>query len=671
MPHVGKSHLTPSIYLAILLAFGVGCAEDEVGRRLDAEIECDEGFVLSAGKCVPMPGTINGRICDRYTGQWLEGVSVSLGQESSASATTDDAGHYTLSDVPAGVQEVYVDGEAYDNRYVANVGPGGEIVLGPDECVSVLGSFFGFACDDTGIPLEGVAVTIDDAAQTSVMSDSTGFFDFKNIIAGAYNLTIYGANTTTSRSIDIPAGADTDVGPSACGEPLPPSGPLGELTGYACAPEVGVLGGAQVWIELEDDQIVESTTGVDGYFQLANVPVGDQVLWVKLNNQFMIARAVTAVEGASAEVDFGACAVGVSFNHEMEVCGVLDQTFDPPPLDLLFLVDTTGSMGSPIQNLQTNMLEIYQSISQTVDDALFAVANYEDFPEYAASTDRPFTLVQPLTSDTTLMQAGIESLTDAYGYPTGGGGGDIASAYEAIYQAATGEGLDVNGNGSYTDATGGDIAPSSVGWRDGSARIVVLVTDAPGRNPDTGDAAPTGAHGSSEVLQALADHNVLVVGISAADGAFPDMELLANGTSATIEDGFDVDGDGLYTSNGDIAPAGPLVFKTDTTGQLMGTVGSDVAYALSTAVDALLPTKVVAELGGADATGLEITSDPPFYDDVNIGEQACFNITISGSLPLGEEGESRDIRVEIVWEDGTLVESEGVTVTVTPDDQDS
>ena len=145
-------------------------------------------------------------------------------------------------------------------------------------------------------------------------------------------------------------------------------------------------------------------------------------------------------------------------------------TTTPPegsPLDVVFLVDVTGSMGGEISNLKNGLNTIVASIRASNANSSFAVAKFADYPvsPYGDATlfDVPYALVTPLTENLTAVSSGINSLTIT-------SGADAAeSGTSALAALASGAGL---------TWPGGSVAPSNVGFRADSKRVVVIVTDA-------------------------------------------------------------------------------------------------------------------------------------------------------------------------------------------------
>ncbi|MEV4417989.1 Calx-beta domain-containing protein, partial [Catellatospora sp. NPDC049609] len=165
----------------------------------------------------------------------------------------------------------------------------------------------------------------------------------------------------------------------------------------------------------------------------------------------------------------------------------------PPNPDIVFLADTTGSMGSAINNVKTNAADILTAVSTAQPSAQFAAANYRDIADTP-----PFEVDQALTADQALVQAGINSWT-------AGGGGDFAEdGLNALYQLATG----------------------AVTFRGDGTRIVVIFGDAPSHEP-------SGGHTRAEVIAALQAADVRVVAVNVGGGGLNNGGQIEAVTTAT------------------------------------------------------------------------------------------------------------------------------------------
>jgi hypothetical protein len=135
--------------------------------------------------------------------------------------------------------------------------------------------------------------------------------------------------------------------------------------------------------------------------------------------------------------------------------------------DVMFVFDTTGSMGGALNEAQEEIQEAMTQIGSSLPDAQFGLAemrdysevNFNGFPEEGEEGEefydlesgfQPWTLMVPITSNQSLVAEGLEGLF-------ANGGGDGPEAYgRALYET--------------------DVNPA-VGWRPGARGVIVLVAD--------------------------------------------------------------------------------------------------------------------------------------------------------------------------------------------------
>jgi hypothetical protein len=151
------------------------------------------------------------------------------------------------------------------------------------------------------------------------------------------------------------------------------------------------------------------------------------------------------------------------------------------PVDVFFLVDTTGSMGGAIANVKAGFASIVAALSSVAPDIAFGVGEYKDSP--AQGDPFAYRRDADITTNTATVQTGLNALA-------AGGGGDTPEAN--IY--------------------GLDQAATTTSWRAGSQRFVVWVGDAPGHNPSNGVNEAT-------AIAALNAANVDVFAASVTSGA--------------------------------------------------------------------------------------------------------------------------------------------------------
>lgn len=145
----------------------------------------------------------------------------------------------------------------------------------------------------------------------------------------------------------------------------------------------------------------------------------------------------------------------------------------PPKPDITFLIDTTGSMGGVISNVQANANTILSNVASAQPDAQFAVAEYKD-----ASDSTPFRVAQNLTANQGDVTNGLNSLVAS-------GGGDLPEdGINGLFQVASG----------------------AVDFRPNSSRIVLLIGDAPSHDPSNG-------HSMADAISALQAANITVLAL--------------------------------------------------------------------------------------------------------------------------------------------------------------
>jgi len=170
----------------------------------------------------------------------------------------------------------------------------------------------------------------------------------------------------------------------------------------------------------------------------------------------------------------------------------------PPKPDVVLLVDTTGSMGGAIANVQANMNTIISTVSAAQPTAQFAVASYKDVSDGAGL----FNVNQQLTDNTTDLQNAVNSLS-------AGGGGDTPEAWiNALYQVSTG----------------------AITFRADSSRIVVLIGDASSHDPSNG-------HTLTDAINALQAISAKVLGVNVASGGADGLDAAGQATAVTSATG--------------------------------------------------------------------------------------------------------------------------------------
>lgn len=200
--------------------------------------------------------------------------------------------------------------------------------------------------------------------------------------------------------------------------------------------------GAQVEIRSGDDVVTRRSTFADGrmMFFAPAAGTGSQDPTPPLRARITKGDATTEVELSSDALAYDVTLDGAPAAPE------------PVPLDVLFLIDATGSMADEIEQLKANMVSVAEQVDalDPRPDVRFAMTVYRDQGDVFVTRTFDF------TTDVDAFTAALREVVAA-------GGGDYPEALDqALHDALT-----------------------QPAWRDGDAiRLVFLVADAP---PHLGD----------------------------------------------------------------------------------------------------------------------------------------------------------------------------------------
>src|SRR4051812_5970691 len=120
-------------------------------------------------------------------------------------------------------------------------------------------------------------------------------------------------------------------------------------------------------------------------------------------------------------------------------------------VDVYFLADNTGSMGTAINNVKAGANTILTTLAGIVPDIQFGVGNYHDFGDPS-----PFQNQLPVTANTAAVLGAIN------GWSANFGGDTPEAALHALHQVAN---------------------PAVAGWRPGAMKFIVWFGDAPSHEP--------------------------------------------------------------------------------------------------------------------------------------------------------------------------------------------
>lgn len=392
--------------------------------------------------------------------------------------------------------------------------------------------------------------------------------------------------------------------------------------------------------------------------------------------------------------------------------GTVRFTTDFQRSDIVFAMDTTGSMGGEVGNLKASIESLVEAIQIQVPDSAFGVVGYEDYPyaPYGSWDDGDsafYLLHRVMTVSTDPGLASIVAAVDAYQIRHGGDTPE--SGWEMVYQVATGvgSGSPPYGVPPFDPATAPPVSiPAGeeigeyggVGLRIGSMPILVWITDVASHNGrgvnDYGPIPGVTSATYSQAVSGMVQKRGRIIGIMSGEGARADLKWAALNTDTWVfpdawgpdnrppgcsmsECCTGIDGIGVPADGGQC----PLVFEIAGDGSGLGTAVVDGIERLITsevtdvsasivddptdpvdAVDAFVDY-LEAESGAPppcaqglviidyDADGVDDT-----FEDVPPGTSPCFNLVLKTNSSVPEIGEPQVFGATLeIWGDWVTV----------------
>lgn len=353
--------------------------------------------------------------------------------------------------------------------------------------------------------------------------------------------------------------------------------------------------------------------------------------------------------------------------------------------DVVFLLDTTGSMTSLAQGMANQFSSIVTSLATTLPDANYGFATYDDYADNvhgsSSSGDRPFILHSQLTDDVSSVQSQLGAVAIHYGVD------EPESTMEALYQALTGNGYDQNCNGSFDSSTdvrpfissagdafhgaGGQTYDSGVsgtgtgggfGFRDYALPVVIYATDAHLRDSESSNpsysAGPHGCAqdaGKSDVVNATLTQGAYLIGI-AVNGSAPTSQMneLATATSSYA----DTDGDGAADDK--------LVFSWSGSSSTLKTT---IVNAVDDLVASVQFSTVTLEVAN-DEYGFVTSVDPESFDVSGsaTGQELTFTLNFRGAVAATDNDQVFQLTLNVVGDGTVLLDTLDIFVVVPGDD---
>lgn len=188
------------------------------------------------------------------------------------------------------------------------------------------------------------------------------------------------------------------------------------------------------------------------------------------------------------------------------------------PLDVMLLFDVTGSMGKQLSQAQAQIDQLITSVQADIPDSRFGFGSFADYPTATYPDDTPWKLNQALTADARLVRRRIASVQLQ-------AGGDNPESYaRALLEAS-------------------DVA--AIGWRTEASRLIILVGDAPTRDPDPGRDGILGTKDDltlTGVLTQLRANGIFVYPINYSSSSDTNFAQIASTTGGQVFTGGAADG---------------------------------------------------------------------------------------------------------------------------------
>lgn len=206
----------------------------------------------------------------------------------------------------------------------------------------------------------------------------------------------------------------------------------------------------------------------------------------------------------------------------------------PTPVDVNFLVDTTGSMSDTINGLRKDLAAIVTTMDASGLNAEFGLGDFQDYP-WNGNGDHAYRLDRQMGPADSSMTQALNRLT------IGDGGDGPESDLTALLQSTTGQGDFAVAEGQQTH------------YRANALRLAFVATDSPYHKhgdqnwnfDSNGNYVSWPGPGWDETIAALNRAHVHQIGLEVSSGAYSDMARAALDTDTKAPDGgVDCNGDG-------------------------------------------------------------------------------------------------------------------------------
>lgn len=296
----GTSQATPHIAGSIAVLKGVFSAEtpDQTVSRMTATgkpvLDTRNGITkarMDLVSAINLAFTISGKVISPK-GLPVEGVTIDLSGQATATTLTDADGAYSFADVEDGAYTVTPSmGGVTFTPAGRNVTVNGSSASVKDITANVY-DITGRVLTSSGVPVAGVTMTLGGAADDATTTDSSGKYAFRQISDGTYTVTPAKtgyAFTPASKTISI-SGAD------AAGRNF--TAITYAIIGYVRTPSGAPMAG--VTVSLTGDAVKTKTTDSTGHYRFGDLPNGNYVVTPsKTGRTFSPASRDVVISGAA------------------------------------------------------------------------------------------------------------------------------------------------------------------------------------------------------------------------------------------------------------------------------------------------------------------------------------------------------------------------------------
>lgn len=343
-------------------------------------------------------------------------------------------------------------------------------------------------------------------------------------------------------------------------------------------------------------------------------------------------------------------------------------------VDVYFVLDTTASMKSEIDDLTKSLREVASGADQQIDQLRMGLGHFEDFPNqpakgvigsfHGAPTDEAYQNLVSMTDDVEATRLGLLEILKDMGI----GNDRPESAIEALYQTATGEGGRWTLGSRIYQIPAAQCPTPLTGYPcfgQGAMPVVVLASDA-----QWGDRQGVGGHTFDQASVALKAINARFVGIMVSgENNDPDhakATQLARDTGSVTHSGEPL----VYRAEGgrvspqiiegikDVVSAVPQ----DVSAAKANVAGNPDDFDATVLIVNLRPAAIIAADGKADSGYERKTADG--YTRVLPGAKVTFDIEFHNTLRQPRDPEVHRAQIRVLGNNSYSLDDRNVYILI-------